>query len=163
MSGQSQVQEPKGWKAILIAFIIGILDIIVLFLGTSNVLPIAGSVGSVGVITFFGVLMLVNYLSKSKVLDKGEMRKAIAASFVVIYFALLSLLTFTGFGPSNTELAETIIGHFTYLVGIIIVFYFGSRTVEKYIEKRGPGISSEEESGSGGAESDVSAEEGKTK
>lgn len=87
-----------------------------------------------GVITFLGILMLVNYLSNSSALDKGEMRKAIAGSFIIVYFALVSLLTFTPEFFSDTELARAIIGHFTYLVGIIIVFYFGSRSVEEYLK-----------------------------
>ena len=85
---------------------ISFLDVLMLFLGTLNVFQIALSVGSVGVITFLGILMLVNYLSNSPALDKGEMRKAITGAFIAVYFALVSLLTFTEFGPLDTELAK---------------------------------------------------------
>lgn len=116
---------------------IGALDIGVLFLGTRlDSFHIAWSVGCVGVITFLGVLMLVNYLSDSDAVDKGEMRKAIAGSVVAVYFALVSLLTFRGFYPQDTELAKTIVGHFTWLVGIVVVFYFGSRAATEYMEIR---------------------------
>jgi len=132
------MSEHKGkWKAAFImAIVVGILDIVVLFLGTFRIFPIMWSVGSVGVITFLGILMLSNYLSESPKLDKGEMRKAIAASCIAVYFVLLSLLTFAGFSPSDTKIATTMVGHFSYIVGIVIVFYFGSRPVEKFIELR---------------------------
>lgn len=129
-------REKKWRKAIRIAIVIGVLDILVLFLGTFKLFHIAWSVGSVGVITFLGILMLVNYLSESAAFDKGEMRKAIAASFIAVYFALVSLLTFTDFSPSGTELAETIIGHFRTLIIIIIVSYFGSSGVREYLKFR---------------------------
>jgi len=128
-------QEKKWKKAFLMAIVIGVLDILVLFLGTFELFHIAWSVGSIGVITFLGILMLVNYLSESTAFDKGEMRKAIAGSFIAVYFALVSLLTFTDFSPSdNTELAKTIIGHFTTLIEIIIVFYFVSSGVREYLK-----------------------------
>lgn len=128
-------QEKKWKKAFLMAIVIGVLDILVLFLGTFKPSYIAWSVASIGVITFLGILMLVNYLSVSPAFDKGEMRKAITGSFVAVYFALVSLLTFTDFSPSdNTELAKTIIRHFTTLIEIIIVFYFASSGVREYLK-----------------------------
>ena len=128
-------KEEKWKKATLMAIVIGVLDILVLFLGTFKPSHIGWSVGSIGVITFLGILMLVNYLSESTAFDKGEMRKAIAGSFIAVYFALVSLLTFTDFSPSdNTELAKTIIGHFTTLIEIIIVFYFVSSGVREYLK-----------------------------
>ena len=130
MSGQ----EEKWKVAFIMAIIIGAFDIIVLSLGTFHIFPIMWSVGSVGVITFLGIMMLANYLSVSPNLDKGEIRKAIAASCFAVYFVLLALLSFTGFSPSDAELAKTIVGHFTYIVGIVAVFYFGSRPVEAYIK-----------------------------
>jgi hypothetical protein len=78
--------------------------------------------------------MLINHLSKSTDFDKGEVRKTMTGSFIVIYFSLVSLLTLTDIGASDTELAKTIIAHFTYLVGIVVVFYFGSRAVENYLD-----------------------------
>jgi len=124
----------KRGKTTLMAIIITVLDILFLYLGASEILPITCSVGSVGIVTFFGILMLANYLSGDEKLEKGEVRKSITGSFVAVYFTLVSLLTFTGFGPSETETAKTIIGHFTYLVGLIVVFYFGSSSVRQYLE-----------------------------
>ena len=128
-------KEQKKWKsAIIMSAVILFLDVIVLFLGALKPAFIAWSVGSVGLITFTGNLLLVNYLSNSPTLDKGEVRKAMAGSFIAVYFALISLLTFAEIRPADAELAKIIIGHFTYLVGIIIVFYFGSRAVTEYLK-----------------------------
>jgi len=90
------------------------------------------SVAGIGTITFFGTLMLANRLSRTRYLDKGEMRKALTASIIVIYFALISLLTCEDCKFADSELSETIIGHFTYIVGIVIAFYFGSRAIEAW-------------------------------
>ena len=138
--------EEEKWKtAFIMAIIIGALDIGVLYLGTFSKIPISWSVGSVGVITFLGMLMLANYLSVSPKIDKGEIRKAIATSCFVVYFVLLALVSFTGFDPSDTEVAKTMIGHFSYVVGIVAVFYFGSRPVEEYIKLKEKALDSEKE------------------
>ncbi|KYK24035.1 hypothetical protein AYK24_06890 [Thermoplasmatales archaeon SG8-52-4] len=125
------------WKSVIkIAGIIAVLDSLLLLFGTLELIDIAFSVGCIGIITFLGVLMLVNFMSETKELKKGEMRKAIAASFTTVYFAVLSLLIFTDLGQSASGLSKTMIDHFTYLVGIIVVFYFGSRSVDKYVESK---------------------------
>lgn len=131
--------ENKRGRATIMAIVIIVLDVLFLYLGASETFPITWSIGSVGIVTFFGILMLANYLSEDDKLEKGEVRKSITGSFIAVYFTLVSLLTFTGFSPSGTETAKTIIGHFTYLVGIIVVFYFGSSVSREYfkiIEKR---------------------------
>jgi len=128
--------KTKWRSAILLAIVILLLDVLALYLGTSRVFHITWSVGSIGIITFFGILMLVNYLSESPGFEKGEMRKAIAGSFIAVYFTLVALLGFKGFDIASSELAKTIIGHFTYLIGIIIVFYFGSSAVRDYLKDK---------------------------
>jgi hypothetical protein len=127
-------EENKRRTAFIMAIIVGFLDILVLYLGTIRPTLIGWAVASTGIITFLGTLMLINHLSKSTDFDKGEVRKTMTGSFIVIYFSLVSLLTLTDIGISDTELAKTIIAHFTYLVGIVIVFYFGSRAVENYLD-----------------------------
>lgn len=132
-----QEKKKKKRKGFFVAFVIAFLDVLVLIMGLKlEFFPVQWSIGSVGVITFFGTLMLVNFLSESENVDKGEMRKAMAASFIAVYFALLSLLTNTEFSSSSTELYKIIIEHFTYLVGIIIIFYFGSSSVREYVSSK---------------------------
>ena len=129
--------NPKKMGAFGIALSIVALDILVLTLGTIiDIIPIALSIGCVGIITFVGVLTLSNYLSRDPELAKREMRKAIAASFTLVYLALLALVVFSKDPLADTELAKTIVGHFTWIVGIIIIFYFGSRSVEEYLKTK---------------------------
>jgi hypothetical protein len=111
------------------------------------------AIGIIGIFTFTVFLALLNFLSDPKSkdntaqeneqkdddkkhLDSGEVRKAIAATFIVVYFAVFALINFEQFGTEYTGLFKQMLDHFTYLVGIIVVFYFGSRSVEKYLEFR---------------------------
>lgn len=121
------------------AIIVGFLDIFVLYIGIIRPAYIGWAVAITG-ITFVGTLILINHLSKPTDFDKREVRKAITCSFIVVYFSLVSLLTLTDIVVSDTELAKTIIYYFTCLVGNVVVFYFGSRAVENYLDlPRKPG------------------------
>lgn len=117
-------------KAVIFSFIIVISNIVVLYLGTAfEQFSLIWSIGAIGAITFFGTLMLTNLLSRTQFLNKGEMRKAIATSIIVVYFVLVAISTCKNC-DTNVVITDTMIGHFTYIVGIVIAFYFGSRAVE---------------------------------
>ena len=139
---EREYNETEKWKlrktgAFVIALLVVALDILALALGTIiPTVPVALSIGCVGVITFVGVLVLSNYLSHDPELAKKEIRKAIAASFTLVYLVFLALVVFGEAFPAETELAKTVVGHFTWIVGIIMVFYFGSRSVEEYLKRR---------------------------
>lgn len=124
--------------AALTLLIIGI-DVSLIYIGSIGTLPLMWSVSGVGIITFFGTLVLANYVSSDSYhLDKGEIRKALTASLIVVYFTLLALVTCTTCGTQslNTEFANKILENFTYVIEILVIFYFGSRTLEKIIEIR---------------------------
>jgi cobalamin synthase len=135
-------ETEKRWNrkktgAFIIALLIVVLNILALALGTIiGAVPISLSIGCVGVITFIGVLTLSNYLSSDPELAKKEMRKAIAASFTLVYLVFLALVVFSEDFIAETELAETVVGHFTWIVGIIMIFYFGSRSLEEYLKRK---------------------------
>jgi len=135
-------ETEKRWNlrktgAFIIALLVAAFDILALALGTIiSAVPIALSIACVGVITFVGVLTLSNYLSRDPELARKEMRKAIAASFTLVYLALLALVVFNEDSIADTELAKTVVGHFTWVVGIIIIFYFGSRSVDEYLKRK---------------------------
>ena len=117
-------------------WIIGITDIAILAVSKLYYEEISiFSVGFIGIFTFIYLLMLLNYLTGNGKICEGEMRKAITISFIVVYFGLLSLSTVEDFGISYNGMFQTMIDHFTYLVGIVVVFYFGSRSVDNYINK----------------------------
>ncbi len=134
-------ETEKRWErrktgTFVIALLIVVLDILALALGTIiDAVPISLSIGCVGIITFIGVLTLSNYLSGDPEFAKKEMRKAIAASFTLVYLVFLALVVFSEDFLAETELAKTVVGHFTWIVGIIMIFYFGSRSLEEYLKK----------------------------
>ena len=87
------------------------------------------SVIIVGIIVFFSVLRIANYLSGTKPLNSGEVRQAITASIVVVYLGLLPILIFSGsVGITSNGITESAITNFTYLVIAVVLFYFGSAT-----------------------------------
>ena len=143
--GEQEWKQRKTGASVIAAFIV-ILDILALTLGLIiATAPVALSLGCVGVITFVGMLTLSNYLSHDPALSKGEMRKAIAASLILVYLNFLAFVVFGKVTASEAELAKTIVGHFTTVVGIVIVFYFGSRSVEEYLKTKGQKENQEEE------------------
>lgn len=89
-----------------------------------------------GTITFFGILLISSYLSGTSPLNTGEIRKAITGSFVIIYFAFMPLVAFGSVNLPADEPIKTIITHFTWIVGAIVIFYFISRTVEEYVKAK---------------------------
>lgn len=91
---------------------------------------------SIGIITFFGILLIANYMSGTSPFDTGEVRKALTGSFVVIYFAFVPLVTIGTINLPSAEPVKTIITNFTWIVGAIVIFYFGSRAVEEYVKNR---------------------------
>lgn len=127
--------ETKKKKGVFtIAFLIFALDIAALLVGTEEWLKREFALGAIGIITFVGALVLVNYGSQDPEFTKKEVRKAIAAAFLVTYLALLSMVTFGTLPAGQTELAAKVVTHFTWITGIIIGFYFGSRAVEAITE-----------------------------
>jgi len=79
---------------------------------------IAWSLATIAIGTFFGLLYI------------GDMKTAIAGSFVTLYFALLIIYSFSKFQPTVTsDLAKQVIGQFTVLIGTVIAGYFGATAV----------------------------------
>lgn len=60
--------------------------------------PPAILIPTIGMLTFFGVLIIVNIFSASSDLRKGEIRNAIAASLLAVYFFMIAV---TLFAPSS--------------------------------------------------------------
>lgn len=90
----------------------------------------------IGVITFFGILIISNYMSGTSPLNSGEVRKALTSSFVVTYFAFLPLVTYGSVNLPADEPVKTIVTNFTWIVGAIVIFYFGTRALEEYVKTK---------------------------
>lgn len=122
----AKASEPsKLWGGVGILSLGGFV-VFLLALGVQGVVPVAWAVASVGIVTFFGVLMISNYLSKLPALEKAEFRQGIAAAIVAVYLSIFALLTFVGISPEDPLLSESMIGHFSAIVQVVIAFYFGA-------------------------------------
>ena len=83
----------------LVAGVFTIVEIVIIGLGYSLWhWPPAILIPALGILTFFGVMIIVNLFSQSNDLRKGEIRNAIAASLLAVYFFLISV---TLFAPSS--------------------------------------------------------------
>ena len=83
----------------------------------------------------FGSLIVVFYY-KDKDLNKGEIRRSIAITFVVMYIVFLCFSldpTTSGISQNNTSLNfgnNEFINNFHNVILVILAFYFGSRAFE---------------------------------
>jgi hypothetical protein len=123
-----------NWKVVGVA----VLDLGVVFLGTNartaKLFSPPWTIGSLGVITYLGILLIENHLNTSRTLksDSGnrtEVRNAIAATFMILYFTVLGLVMFKADGLSNTDSGKSLLNNFTDVFRLVIVFYFGSKAV----------------------------------
>jgi hypothetical protein len=145
------------------------------------------SIVIVGILVFFGVLRVTRVLSADdENQDKREIRKAITVSIVVVYLGLLPTLAFQGIisfqttlnttlnntanlallnqtiantAPQTYTLTTTVVESFTALVAAVILFYFGSRSLDGYYDylksKNGQaGAGGNGQAGAGGNEAD---------
>ncbi|MGI0023067.1 MAG: hypothetical protein ACRD9Q_09435 [Nitrososphaeraceae archaeon] len=96
------------------------------------------AIGSVGILTFIGVLTLADYVSVEKSVSTGEMRSAMAASITVVYLVIIAFAV-GGKLAINSDI-RGVIEHFTWVVGAVIVFYFGSKAVLQYVDRTKPKV-----------------------
>ena len=122
-------------KAVIIGVIIILSNIVILYIGTIHIVPLMWSIGSIGIITFFGTLILVNILSRTRNLDKGEIRISMASSIMLVYFIIVALIVCVDCEIRDSIEIDSILHSFTAIVGVLIVFYFGSRTIEAWKSK----------------------------
>jgi cytochrome c biogenesis protein CcdA len=142
---RKRAQGDRKWSTALLigSFTVG-LNVLFLILGiVVDSIPVALAISCVGVITFAGVLAFCNYLSADKDIAKKEIRKALAASIVLVYLSLLPLVLFGTDSSGGEDIvidsaaAESLMKHFTWVVGIVVTFYFGSRIVDKFKQNGG--------------------------
>ncbi len=127
----------KNWKTTLkMISVLGVLDLVVVpviikLLG----IPLYWIFVSLGLVTFLGIMLIVNYMSATSPFNTGEIRKAITVSLVTVYLAFVPLMTFgMVILPLGTS-AQTVVTNFTWLIAVIIVLYFSTRPIEEYIKK----------------------------
>lgn len=122
----------KWFNSLKMIIVLGVLDLIIIPLLVSLLhIPLPWLFISLGIITFFGILVISNYMSTTNPFDTGEIRKALTGAFVVLYFVFIPLVTFENILPTS-EIVTTIITAFSTIVVVIIGFYFGTRGIEEF-------------------------------
>jgi hypothetical protein len=81
---------------------------------------------SLASVTFFGIMSFSQKSSGVWLQNKGGTRVAIMTSFMLVYFFLLGINVFLFPPDEMAEITRTLIENFTYILGIVIAFYFGS-------------------------------------
>lgn len=87
----------------------------------------------IGIINFYGIMLISNYLSGSNQLDTGEFRQALTTSFVFTYFLIITISLVPN---NNIQLLENkFFDSFSQLTLFIVTYYFGSRIIQDWIGK----------------------------
>jgi len=130
----------KRTKSLWWIVLIGLVNIIFVLLGVRGYISAASVVIIIGVFSFFSTLALANFFSENDKLMKGEMRKAMATSLLMVYFTVLALTlvdssaTLAFSSPGADGMKTTIIGDFSTLMAVVVGFYFGGRSAEEIIK-----------------------------
>jgi hypothetical protein len=172
-AAEKQAYKWTGYLAVIIILIL-IVGIVLAFI-LSNFAIVPFSVVIMGIVAFFGVLRISRALPVPGDDQKSsaEMRKAITVSILVTYLGLLPTLAFQGIlqfqvtgnktadvallnqtvnqtavqvVPQAISLSETVVTSFTALVTAVLLFYFGSRTLENIKNGKGSGDGKTDES-----------------
>jgi len=127
----------KNWKnALKMIFILGVLDLAVIpLIITLLGIPLQWLFVSIGLVTFFGIMLITNYMSGTSPFNTGEIRKSIITSLTIVYLAFVPLISFGIFESSLGTSAQPIVNNFTWLIAAVIVLYFSTRPIEEYIKK----------------------------
>lgn len=132
-----RLSNEKNWKnALKMISILGVLDLVIIpsiikLLG----IPLYWIFVSLGLVTFLGIMLIVNYMSGTSPFNSGEIRKATTVSLITVYLAFVPLMTFGIVElPLGTSI-QSIVTNFSWIIGAIIVLYFTTRPIEEYIKK----------------------------
>lgn len=130
----------KNWKnALKMISALGILDLVVVpLIITLLAIPLQWIFVSMGLVTFFGVMLIANYMSGTSPFNTGEIRKGVTVSLITVYLAFVPLMAFGIFEFPGGASAQTIVTNFTWIIGAVIVLYFSTRPLEEYINKMNP-------------------------
>ena len=130
-----QITGREHWVGYLILLITYASAIIIVFC-KQNLL----GVGIMGMIVFIGSIIGGSLLSDKGDLSSGEVRRSIAISFVMVFFAMLALGDKIIIQSDNLLIQKAMDNFWVFIV-TIIGFYFGGRSLEKAAEKNRRGNS----------------------
>lgn len=98
--------------------------------------PLESGAALIAVTTFVGIWLIQRQRSFSDTL--GDMRAAIAGSFILVYLVIVVWSAFFAYGnagPLNV-LSSTLITNFTVLTGVVIASYFATATANTIAASR---------------------------
>ncbi|MBM4241203.1 MAG: hypothetical protein FJ150_06030 [Euryarchaeota archaeon] len=125
---EDPLYEPKRWLIgsgiLLFGFFVSA--------GIAYSLKSLVGVGIMGIGIFLTVLIGSDMFSGTTRLDTGEVRKAIAISFVSVYFAMMGI---SCTGNQDNVLFKNLLENFWGIIAVIIGFYFGGRSAEIIADK----------------------------
>ncbi len=130
----------KSWKnALKMIVFLGFLDLVVIpVIIILLSIPLQWIFVSLGLVTFLGIMLIVNYMSGTSPFNTGEIRKAITVSLLTVYLAFVPLMAL-GMVTSPLGNSQIIVTNFTWLMGAVIVVYFSTRSLEEYIMSKKEG------------------------
>lgn len=128
----SNARQRRWFNTLKMIVVIGIVDLIILPLITLIGVPVQWIFIGISIVTFFGILMIVNYMSGTAPLNTGEIRKALTVTVITVYLAFVPLITFGSIEIPAQGAVKTLVENFTWIVAIIIIFYFVTRAIEEY-------------------------------
>ena len=134
--------EKKNGTAIIW---LGILDILIVAVGliawiyaleyedVEKILPshsgavvLIAAIFALASVTFFGIMSASQRCTGAWSRNMEGPRLAIMASVLLVYFFLLGVNVFLYPPDEMSEITRALINNFTYVVGIVVAFYFGS-------------------------------------
>jgi hypothetical protein len=133
----SNTRQRRWFSTLKMIMIIGLIDLLILpIIVTVLGIPLQWIFIGIGIVTFFGTVLIVNYMSGTSPLDSGEIRKALTAAVITVYLTFVPLISFGSIQIPAQGAVKTIVENFTWIVGIIVIFYFVTRAVEEYAKIR---------------------------
>ncbi len=125
------IQMEKGLK--ILGVIIIIAGFVISVILAYHLRSLTG-IGIMGICVLFFVLIGSNFLSKELDLTTGEVRRAIAISFVSVFFGLLAVGDKINANSINNSILKDVLENFWWITMTVIGFYFGGRSAEKIVE-----------------------------
>lgn len=139
MNAENEKHLHTDWiKTTIIAGIIAGLDIAVFVVGIllMDKIFLGLSIAGVGIITFFGMLMISSHYAIHQPDSTGTMRKAIAGSLIIVYVMVLGLSMSGSIDVLSNELTKPLLENFSFVIITIIGFYFGTKAVTEFLKLR---------------------------
>ena len=128
------LHEHEGWnKTTLIACLVCTADVVVLLTGII-LDDVFWSIAGVGMVTFFGMLIISSYHAIHHPDSKGTMRKALAGSLGAVYVVILALSLSGRLYYTENVMVMILVENFSVVIITIIGFYFGTKGATEFLK-----------------------------